>query len=257
MNQPFWIGNKGSEIDKTFRENLMLWANGKSTREEAMAACDEMRDKILKDEVSPTKVVGNVEETFTEMETGLYFAELFRQEMGADVGLCLSNSRESGINFKLYAGEIQYGGTGGLDFYLERNFLNHVTDDGTKQGQLLLMTLTGEQLLDVLNEPPSVRELYQDGYYVVSGLTVTFAPWAGAGKRYVSVKEADGSELNPDGDYTVAFWKDSVLENLVQEIQASSKKMAAELLSGDLAAKGPISPSSDRLFHLDWKLIQK
>lgn len=252
VEQPFWIGTRGSAVDGAFREGMMAWSKGERTAEEVMAACDEARDAVLaEDGEGPLEPVGTVERTFTVMETSLYLAELFRQEMGADIGLCLSNSRDCGNNLKLYAGEVQYGGISTLDTYLDRCFQTSDVEDGDPQRQLMRMTVTGGQLLDLLNGPPEQYH-YPDNYYVAAGLKIEFAPWAGQGNRYVSVRMADGSDLDPDASYTVAFWNGSVREEQMEEPQAVSEHTAAELLYSDLKARTQITPYDDGRFTLIW-----
>jgi hypothetical protein len=78
-------------------------------------------------------------------------------------------------------------------------------------------SLTGQQILNVLNsdegDSDSSAEYY---YYVASGLDVTFNPWADAGERVISCKLPDGSELDADETYQVAFFYGSLRDDTIQ-----------------------------------------
>jgi hypothetical protein len=51
---------------------------------------------------------------------------------------------------------------------------------------------------------------------VASGLDVTFNPWAGAGKRVISCKLPDGSDLDTDETYQVAFFYGSLPDESIE-----------------------------------------
>jgi 2',3'-cyclic-nucleotide 2'-phosphodiesterase (5'-nucleotidase family) len=78
-------------------------------------------------------------------------------------------------------------------------------------GTIVTSTMTGEQILDILNNAtgPAGSDVDND-YYVASGLTVRFDPWAAEGNRVLSCKTADGKELNPDDTYQVAYFYGSL-----------------------------------------------
>jgi len=250
--QPFWIGNTGSTVDKAFRESLAAWTRGEISEQELTAACDEARDQALvdaDDEPELTKLA-TVKSDFTVLETSLYFAQLFKEEMGADIGLCLSNSRQCGNNVQFYAGDLTVDGSYTLDFYLNRCFYTETAgEDGDRQLQKVVMT--GQQLLDALNNPP-VQDKYPDCYYVAAGLKIEFAPWAREGNRYVSVTLPDGSALKPDKEYTVALWNGSVQEDYTGELQDQSGQTVMELFTADAQTKGELAPPTDGRFTLNW-----
>lgn len=253
--QPFLVGNAGSATDGALKEGLMAWSKGESTIEEVIVKCDETRDKDVKNQLEKdVTVIGTAKTDFTVLETSLYLAELFKNEMEADIGLCLANSRSCGNNIRFYAGEIEVGAQNYVDNYLSRGFTNDsIKENGDKQLQRVEMT--GQQLLDTLNNPPE-QEFYPDCYYAAAGLDIEFAPWAGDGKRYVRVSLADGSSLDPAATYTVALWNGSVNEQYLGKVQAVSEHTVSEMFIADVKEKGEIAPLDDGRFSLNWKLTE-
>lgn len=89
-------------------------------------------------------------------------------------------------------------------------------------------------------------------HMTVYGLQITFASWAGEGRRYTSIKMADGSELNPSKLYTVGLWKGTVDTTLVSGVDAEYEDTVSVLLQEWIKAQGgTIKPENDN-FKLDW-----
>ena len=70
--------------------------------------------------------------------------------------------------------------------------------------------MTGQQILDCLNGMTGIVGESDRWYYVASGLKVEFAPWMSVGKRLVSCKLPDGSSLDPNATYKVAYMSDKL-----------------------------------------------
>lgn len=257
--QPFWYGEAGSNVDSTFRSGIISWINGEKTVEEVMSDCDKERDKLVSNQVEPAmKSIGKATKTFTVLETSLYFAELFKEEMDADIGIVLSNSHTCGNNGKIYEGDICINSDGTVSKeYLYGYLLENFKTSSMKNAntQLLKVTMTGSQIISALNDPVS-QSFYPNRYYVAAGLKIEFAPWAGDGNRYVSVKLADGTDLDPSKLYTVAVWNASVNENYIEETISVSELTAYEIFVNDVTSKGEISPISDGRFTLNWDIIE-
>lgn len=254
--QPFLVGTTGTELDATFRESLAAWARGELSTNDLVKACDKARDQVLANESARSLVaVGTARADFTVMETSLYLADLFRTEMGADIGLCLSNTRSCGNNVRLYAGDIMVGDDEALDGFLDICFYTNDLEENADR-QLQRVEMTGRQVLDALNDPVE-QAGYPNRYYVASGLTIEFAPWAGDGSRYVSVTLPDGSPLDEDAVYTVALWNGSVDPAYVGNVQETSPHKASELLIADVkAAPDGIAPFDDGRFTLNWDVCE-
>lgn len=247
--QPFWVGNVGTAVDQKFQQSFEAWVNGRITLGTLIVECDAARDNVLAGrQLKPTETMGRASADFTVLETSLYIAELFQREMDADIGLCLSNSRQCGNNLRLYAGDIDLGGNDLTAAQLERCFTSDTRENLTRQ--LWRVQLTGRQILEILERPPE-QNMYPDAYYVAAGLKIEFAPWAAAGERYRRVTLASGAPLDPDASYTVALWRGSVREEYISAPEAVSNHTVVELLAADLHEKGEISPSHEG-FTLCW-----
>ena len=81
--------------------------------------------------------------------------------------------------------------------------------------------MTGQQIMDCLNGSDC-------WYYVASGLKVEFAPWMPVGERLVSCKLPDGSDLDPNGTYKVAFMSDKLF--CLESGNISSLELADEVI---------------------------
>jgi 2',3'-cyclic-nucleotide 2'-phosphodiesterase (5'-nucleotidase family) len=78
-------------------------------------------------------------------------------------------------------------------------------------GTIVTSSMTGEQILDILNNDVGPADTDSSmAYYVASGLTVRFDPWAEAGKRVLSCKTPDGKALDKDKTYQVAYFYGSL-----------------------------------------------
>jgi hypothetical protein len=86
-------------------------------------------------------------------------------------------------------------------------------------GKICVATLTGQQLLDILNSDFTLSESDSSScYYVASGLQVTFNPWADSGSRVLSCTLADGTDIDTEKSFKVAFYYGSLPdENIVPE----------------------------------------
>lgn len=228
----YLAGTMGTDADKAFRNSLCAYLKGEMSEEELIAECDRTRDQVLAGDTGASySKIGTVEKDFTVLETSLYFAQLFKVEMGADIGLCMSNTRRNGNNLRLYAGDLLAGGDNTATAYLNNCFFSRQSGEGGDR-KIYKVSMTGRQLLDALNNPPE-DDLYTNCYMVAAGLNIEFAPWAGVGNRYVSVKLANGSELETEKSYT-----------------------AAELFARDVRETGTIAPFADGRFTLNWEMTE-
>ena len=121
-------------------------------------------------------------------------------------------------------------------------------------------TMTGQQIIDCLNGISGVVGESDSWYYVASGLKVEFAPWMPVGQRLVSCRLPDGSNLNPDGTYKVAFMSDKLF--CMNGGTISSLELADEvILDGKweiifpkwFAEKGGVLKRPEQTTVLNWK----
>ena len=176
---------------------------GKISVEQWLKDADLYRDDVLNGiTMYDGEDLGTCEETLTRFETALLMGQIYRDVTGADIGLVYVNKSEQGANCRLFAGTLSSKAVG-----------NIAPDRTSAEGEgIAYGTITGQQIIDCLNGMDG-----QSVIYVASGLNVEFAPWMPAGKRVISCKLPDGTDLDPNGNYKVAYMSDKLF-NMGEEL---------------------------------------
>lgn len=175
--------------------------SGKLSVEEWFKKCDETRDKqIAGTYYAAPEVIGTCEENLTRFETQLLMGQVYRDVTGADISLVYVNLGDHGANCRTFKGTLTSAD------------VNNMRPDRTSpEGEgLAYGTLTGQQIIDCLNGMSGTVGNSDSWYYVASGVNVEFAPWMPGGKRLISCKLPDGSDIDPNGKYKVAFMSDKI-----------------------------------------------
>ena len=174
---------------------------GNMTVEQWLKDGDLYRDEYLKGiTMYDPDALGTCEETLTKLDTALLMGQVYRDVTGADIGLVYVNTSEQGANCRVFAGTLN-----------TKAVRNMAPDRTSAEGEGIASgTMTGQQIIDCLNGMVGVVGEPDSWYYVASGLKVEFAPWMPVGERLVSCKLPDGSDLNPNGTYKVAFMSDKL-----------------------------------------------
>ena len=212
------VSESTSGIQKTIREGRIItdffltaepkmnteareMLTGTITVEQWLKDGDLYRDEYLKGKTMyDPNTFGTCEETLTKLDTALLMGQVYRDVTGADIGLVYVNTSEQGANCRLFAGTLN-----------TKAVRNMAPDRTSGQGEgIAFGTMTGQQIIDCLNGMVGVVEESDSWYYVASGLKVEFAPWMPVGERLVSCKLPDGSDLDPNGTYKVAFMSDKL-----------------------------------------------
>ena len=175
--------------------------NGNISVEQWLKNGDTYRDEYLQGiTMYDPEAIGTCEETLTKLDTALLMGRVYRDVTGADIGLVYVNKSEQGANCRLFAGT--------LNTTAVRNM---APDRTSAEGEGIASgTMTGQQIIDCLNGMAGVVGKSDSWYYVASGLNVEFAPWMPVGERLVSCKLPDGSDLDSDGTYKVAYMSDKL-----------------------------------------------
>jgi hypothetical protein len=174
--------------------------------EEWLLAADKTRNKWLSGELSQETIYGEVEETMTRLETAYTIAEMYADVADAQIGICRGGGWDKSTNGYLYEGKI----TDSLLACLTPAKEDTNLENGNS---IVRATLTGQEILDILNSTGDELDATTKGtssYYVAFGLDVTYNPWGEAGARVLSCKLADGSALDPEATYTVAYFNGSI-----------------------------------------------
>jgi hypothetical protein len=201
------VNENSKQVEKQLRSTTPDMISGNISVEEWLLAADQVRDDFLAGNLTQETVYGQVETTLTRLESAYTLAEMYRQMTGADIGISLAGVWKDGTNGHFYEGDITDSSLSCVTPDKE-----NLSDD-PMDGTIVTSTMTGTQILEILNNAAGSPENSQDGaYYVASGLTVRFDPWAAEGSRVLSCKMADGSELEPDATYQVAYFYGSLPE---------------------------------------------
>lgn len=234
----------GFDMLSVMREQTMAMTEGKKDVSQAIAACDKAADAAIRNQTSSTddsETIGRAESDFTVLETSEYVADIFRAKTGADIALIPDNSTYRGNIHRIFAGDITAACVTNM---LPRSFDNGAT--------LVKVKMTGSQLMNALNDPPGYESGAADCVYAFSGLKASVDPWNAIGGKYLSVTMADGTPLDPDTVYTVAFWKGMVRNAYITDTVESYKDTYVSLLSDAIRNAGTISPVEDGRMTLIW-----
>ena len=195
----FYYGTSNLEIEEQLRTTVPALINGEITITEWLAGADKVRDKYLNEDSNET-VYGQVERTLTKFETAHVIGDMYRKIADADIGLVLVGNYYYSVNERLYGGDIT-----------DESILCISPDKGMAKENdmgIAVSRMTGRQIIEILNSTPSTpgEKTGKYPYMVASGLMVEYAPWAGDGEKVISCKLPDGSSIDMDAYYNVAYF---------------------------------------------------
>ena len=215
--------------------------NKNLTPEQCIAEIDEREFLPLSASQVEVKVIASASESFTMLETSSFIADFYRETAGADIGLIVHGQAYRGNLMKIFAGDIT---DSNVTVLKPRSFAG--------DSALTKVTMTGQQILDTLNDPVANKEGPSDTVYAFSGLKCEVAPWKALGEKYLSVALADGTPLELDKLYTVAFWGGTVREEHITEVVETFEGTWEELMTARLQQLDPIVPAKDERITLVW-----
>jgi hypothetical protein len=198
-------GETNKQVERQMLGTAKDMLLGNMSVEDWLAAADDVRDKYISGELEQEEVYGQVEDTFTRLETAYTMAEMYASLMDTQIGICRGGGWTNSTNGYLYKGDITDSSLSCITPD------NESSPDDEYAGKIVTVNLTGAEILDILNtaaEPSTTRGLYT--YYVAWGLDVEYAPWAEDGSRVRSCKLSDGKEIDPDETYEVACFNGSL-----------------------------------------------
>lgn len=187
-----------------------------------------------------TKTLLDVPEAFNILETSCYIADMYRSAAGADIGLIVNNIAYRGNLMRIFAGPFTEDD---LSVLQPRSFANGST--------LVRAEITGSRLLDALNAPFDAGGAV-DALYAFSGLVCELAPWNELGSKYISVRLPDGSELDPNKTYTVAFWSGTVSEEFLSGTPTAVDGSWVDLMRAYILQTSAAKPDISQRLTLVW-----
>ena len=229
----------------TMRSATLDMAKGTKTAADAVNACDQAVSEAIADPESVSQgsrqVVAQAKRDFTVLQTSEYIADAFRLRTGADIALIPQNSIYRGNIQRIFAGDIT---TASIEALLPRSF-----DNGSK---LVKVEMTGDQLIAALNDPPYYSDATANCVYAFSGLKATVEPCADVGGKYLSVELADGSPIEGDRVYTVAFWQGMVRSSHIGAVVSTFDDSYAAVLQSAMQGAASIEPAADGRTTIVW-----
>jgi ABC-type glycerol-3-phosphate transport system substrate-binding protein len=208
-------GETNKQVERRMLETVGDMISGTISVEEWLTGADEVRDQWISGELGTQQSYGSSETTLTRLETAYTMAEMYADVMDAPIGICKGGGWNRSTNGYLYEGDI----TDSLLECLTPDKEHEADEANPDADQIVTAQLTGQQILAVLNDTANATQTKGlHTYYVAAGLNVEYAPWEDEGERVVSCKLSDGSELDPDAVYEVAYFNGSLpLEGIEPE----------------------------------------
>lgn len=216
------------------------WITGQCSLEDIIAANDGFQMPDLMSALSK-EPIGTASEGFTVLETSLLNADVIRTDTDADIGLILNDYYFTGNLAEIEKGSI---------LLPERFILKGVS----AKSYLTKYRITGASLKKLI-EHPIINGNEVNAMYAVSGLKMTYAPWADAGANVISLSLADGTALDDAAVYTVSAWAGSIdssyLSGTVQEYPDLGANK--DIMTAAIQKAGTIAPVKDGRITLQWQ----
>jgi ABC-type glycerol-3-phosphate transport system substrate-binding protein len=241
-------GETSKQVERAMRETAEDLIDGNMTTEQWLANADETRDAYLSGSMTEEDVLGQSETTLTRLESAYTVAEMYAEQMDVSIGLVRGGGWDRSTNGYFYAGDITATSLAVVEPDKE------VSSDDPEADRIVTSTLTGQQILDILNDATPLAETRGfSSYFVAYGLDVTFAPWESEGSRVISCKLADGTALDPDATYEVAYFNGSLPESISASVDQVLEKTWQEAFLDWLDGQGGTVKKPDMTLTLQWE----
>gem|GEM_PF-334115 len=244
-------GNSNA-AETALQKGLRAFLEGTQSAAEVMAACDAARDKALAVGFDYGTPIGEAVTDLTRLQTGLFVAEVLRARADADIGLCIVGQLDCGELGRIYEGAVTDKDVEQLSLSVGK------TSSIENDKKLWKLSMTGAELERFLSRPYTEinkDSIWNQPYFVASGLHITFAPWADAAEKLVSVMRADGTPLDASVAYTVALWCWPFAESCAFPVLQVFDDDDVELLWAAVVAQSPIAIPDAGSVALDWSRI--
>jgi ABC-type glycerol-3-phosphate transport system substrate-binding protein len=234
-------GETNKQVEREMLATAADMLNGDMSVEDWLLAADNARNQYLDDTLVQEEVYGQADTTLTRLETAYTMAEMYASEMDTPIGICRGGGWSQSTNGYLYQGDITDSALACITPQKEHS----AQEENPWADCIVASSMTGQQIIDILNdseESRSTRGL--SVYYVAYGLKVEFNPWGEEGQRVLSCKLPDGTELDADQIYEVAYFEGSLPEMGI-EPQRGQELSWKEAFLEWLDAKGGVVTKPD------------
>ncbi len=225
---------------EALRQGLAGMLAGTLTRDDLIRMVDKQN---LSPPLSTSDaVLGVATADFTLIETGNFLTDAMRSKSGADIALFLDNGKDGRYNGKGISARL-YEGPQTLDD------VSRILPDLKlgEIGELLVVTMTGENLISTLEYTLPVERYGRGWFYYFSGLRMEYDVSAEPGTRIHKLSDVNGSPIDPQRIYTIAVMDASVPEDAVQSVTKTGI-LIRDLFSDAIRSQKSISPRGDGRF---------
>jgi ABC-type glycerol-3-phosphate transport system substrate-binding protein len=200
-------GETNKQVERQMLSTVSDLIDGTMSEKEWLLAADAVRDSLASESIENEETsYGQVDTTLSRLETAYTIADMYRSLTGADIGICRGGGWARSTNGYLYGGSITDSSLACITPDKEP-----IENDTDGKNKIVTTSLSGEKIVSILNslnELSDTKGFYT--YFVASGLTVEFDPWAEEGSRVLSCKLPDGEDIDPDAYYEVAYFNGSL-----------------------------------------------
>jgi ABC-type glycerol-3-phosphate transport system substrate-binding protein len=200
-------GETDKQVERQMLSSVKDMILGNISVEDWLLSADSVRDQYIAGQLQTEQSYGTAETTLTRLETAYTMAQMYSDLMNTQIGICRGGGYRRSTNGYIYEGDI----TDSSLACITPEKVDMSGETNPDADKIVTSYLTGRQIVDILNngvEKEDTKGL--NVYYVASGLDVVFAPWAEDGSRVVSCKLADGSDIDMDAVYEVAYFNGSL-----------------------------------------------
>lgn len=225
------------------QQGLAGMLKGEMTKEEVIKLVDEQNENPP--EVRPPEVLGSAESDFNMVETGNFITDAMRARSGQEIALILDNGKDGAYNSKglratFYQGDITTADVRRL--FPDLNW--------RERGRVLNIKMTGANLLTTLEHSIPVGAVKEGWFYYFSGLQMTYDPCATPGQRIRKITTADGKEIDPEKEYTIAVMEQTVPEDMILSSEDCGMNIK-EIVEEAIKEAGTIKPDPRVRFVLE------
>lgn len=224
------------------REGLAGMLKGTLTKEDVIRMADEQN--LFPPVTESPKLLGEASESFSLTDTGNFVADAMRTWGDCELALYLDNGKDGNYNGKGISGRIYAGDITTSD--IDRIMPDLKANDS---GALWKASISGEDLLAVLENSVSVENNQTGWFYYFSGLKMEFDPTAEPGNRVKKITASDGSAIDPARNYTIVVTEGSVPEEYLQNC-SKTDSLSYDIVTRAVESAGTISPAKDGRFVL-------
>lgn len=224
------------------REGLAGMLKGTLTKEDVIRMADEQN--LFPPVTESPKLLGEASESFSLTDTGNFVADAMRTWGDCELALYLDNGKDGNYNGKGISGRIYAGDITTSD--IDRIMPDLKANDS---GALWKASISGEDLLAVLENSVSVENNQTGWFYYFSGLKMELDPTAEPGNRVKKITASDGSAIDPARNYTIVVTEGSVPEEYLQNC-SKTDSLSYDIVTRAVESAGTISPAKDGRFIL-------